>query len=122
MKKIYTTILSLFTVGVSLAQSPNLVTDINPGTGNSSPNNLFVFDGNVYFGADDSTGSLSGGTDVGRELYRYNGTTMATEYITDIRPGSSGSSPFNFFVFEGNLYFTAKSPVTFWFASMSVIS
>ncbi|MGB5983295.1 MAG: T9SS type A sorting domain-containing protein [Nonlabens sp.] len=117
MKKIYTLAASVLVAGSLFAQAPSLVTDLHPGTntnssgvtgGNdSSPTNLFVFNGEIYFSADDGSGTNTAGTDVGRELYKTDGTAAGTVFIKDIRPGSSGSSPFNLFVYDSNLYFTA---------------
>lgn len=80
-----------------------IVDDINPGTGNSSPANLFVFNGYVYFAADDADAT----TDHGRELWRTNGTT--TELVKDINEGDGNSVPQNFFSIENTLYFTANN-------------
>jgi len=117
MKKIYTLAASILMAGSLFAQAPSLITDLHPGTstnssgvtsGNgSSPTNLFVFNGDIYFSADDGSGTNSGGVDVGRELWKSDGTAAGTVLIKDIRSGSSGSSPFNFFVYDSNLYFTA---------------
>jgi ELWxxDGT repeat protein len=90
------------------AQAPSLVADFRPGSGNFSPANLTVFNNSLYFTGDDATGTSSGGVDVGRELYISDGTAAGTSLVLDIRPGSLGSSPFNFFVFNNELYFTAN--------------
>ncbi len=79
-----------------------LVKDINPGTGNSLPANLFVFDGYVYFAADDAADVV----DHGKELWRTNGTI--TELVADIRTGTSSSSPSFFFNFNSTLFFSAN--------------
>ena len=59
-----------------------LVEDINPGTGHSSPRDLINLDGTLLFTADD-------GTD-GRELWKSGGTTATTELVEDIN--GSGNS------------------------------
>ncbi len=106
MKKLYF-LLSLLMVGTIIFAQPTQVLDINP-SGNSSPNNLFVFDGNIYFGADDSSGTNTGGTDLGRELWISDGTSGGTLLVKDIRVGSSNSAPFAFFILDGSLYFSAN--------------
>mgnify|MGYP000465426373 CR=1 FL=1 len=82
--------------------------DINVGSGNSSPANMFVFNGKLYFTADDSSGQSSGGTDFGKELWVSDGTNSGTTLIKDIRTGTRGSSPFAFFALNNTLYFSAN--------------
>ncbi|AGC77900.1 putative secreted protein (Por secretion system target) [Nonlabens dokdonensis] len=108
MKKLYS--LSIFVILSTLVygQAPTLVLDINPGTSNGSPGDLTVFNNLIYFDADDSSGTNTGGTDVGRELWVTDGTAAGTSLVADIRTGSAGSSPFNYFIFNNALYFTAN--------------
>lgn len=108
MKIKYSFIASLFIVNLLVAQAPTLVADFNPGADNFAPTNINVFNGNMFFSADDSSGSNSGGVDVGRELWKSDGTVAGTVLVKDIRPGNLGSSPFNFFIFNGSFYFTAN--------------
>lgn len=107
MTKIYTFILGLIAVGTLSAQV-TLVKDINAGDGNSSPANMYVFNGQIYFAADDSGGTNTGGTDYGKELWSTDGTTDGTTFIKDIREGSSNSSPSMFFELNGELFFLAN--------------
>jgi len=110
MKKNY--IFLLFTSMLSLVAFGQIeqVLDINNGSANSSPNNLFVFNGALFFGADDSTGSNSpGGVDLGRELWTSDGTVAGTSFVVDISTGSDSSSPFSFFEYNSTLYFNANS-------------
>ncbi len=102
MKKFYLFLVAIFMVTWSYAQV-TLVEDINPGTGNSSPMNFFVYDDYVYFAADDANAD----TDHGKELWRTNGTT--TELVKDIREGSSNSTPSYFFTLNNTLYFSANA-------------
>lgn len=108
MKKLYTTITTLLIAIISFAQAPTLLLDINPGTANGSPANLLVFNNQLFFTGDDSSGTNTGMADIGRELWVSDGTAAGTNFVFDIRTGSSGSSPFNFFTFNNALYFTAN--------------
>ncbi|MEM9678717.1 MAG: T9SS type A sorting domain-containing protein [Bacteroidota bacterium] len=97
--------LSCFLGNAQLTQ----VLDINDGSGNSSPTNLTVYNGQLYFSADDQNGSNSpGGIDVGREVWVTDGTGAGTSLFFDVRTGSSNSSPFAFFELGGTLYFSAN--------------
>lgn len=110
MKKNY--LFLLFTFMISLAAFAQLeqVLDINSGASNSSPNNLFVFNGAIYFGADDTGGSNSpGNVDLGRELWTSDGTAAGTSLVADLRTGSANSSPAFFFEYNSTLYFSANS-------------
>ena len=82
--------------------------EVNPtGTG-SLPEELVVYDGNLYFEADSNDGA-------GRELYMYdNGDSdndnEIYERITNIRSGNDAQIG-NATVFDGELYFTAYDGV-----------
>ena len=81
------------------------VADINPdretagGTGK-----LTVFDGAVYFAADDGT--------TGWELWKTDGTN--TVQVADIRPGNESSRPDYMTVFNNELYFAAADADDYW--------
>ena len=88
-----------------------LFLEINPSTAanlaaGSSPNNLFVYDGYLFFSADDGTN--------GRELWRTNGTAAGTTMVADIFPNTlnpsfgKGSNPDFFIEFDNELYFAAR--------------
>ncbi|MBL9182814.1 MAG: M36 family metallopeptidase [Verrucomicrobiaceae bacterium] len=77
-----------------------MVKDINPGAVSSSPQNLIVVGGVLYFSA-----IGSGGTD--RELWRSDGTSAGTVRVKDIFPGTSASNPSNMVDFNGTLFFAA---------------
>jgi ELWxxDGT repeat protein/VCBS repeat-containing protein len=84
----------------------SLVADINPGLGhsNAGQNGGFVeFDGDLYFSAD-------GGPGVGVELYRVDGATGDVELVVDLAAGSGSSTPSDFAVVDGALYFSAVTP------------
>jgi ELWxxDGT repeat protein len=108
MKRNYLFIATLLVSYLTMAQAPTLVGDLNPGPDNFVPSFINVFNGSLYFGADDSSGTNTGGVDVGRELWKSDGTAAGTVLVKDIRTGSANSSPFNFFIFNSNFYFTAN--------------
>ncbi|MDN3664561.1 T9SS type A sorting domain-containing protein [Algibacter miyuki] len=86
-----------------------LVKEINDaGSSNSSPANLTVHNGQIFFSADDSNGSNTpGGAHLGKELWVTDGTSTGTTFVKDIRTGNSSSNPGNLFTFNNKLYFTA---------------
>jgi ELWxxDGT repeat protein len=110
MKKQLLTCIALI-MAITINAQVTLVKEINDnGTSSSSPNNLFIFNGKIYFGADDSNGSNTpGGVDLGREIWETDGTEVGTTFLKDLRTGSDSSSPGNFFEFGGTLYFSANS-------------
>jgi ELWxxDGT repeat protein len=63
-----------------------------------------VFNGSLYFAADDGGGS-------GSELWKTDGTPAGTTRVIDLYPGTSGSRPGGFRVVEGELLFTAMHDV-----------
>lgn len=107
MKKQLLTFLTLSFALFGFSQI-TLVKEINPGTGNGNPGNLFVFDNKIFMSADDSSGTNTGGTDFGTELWVSDGTESGTIFVKDLNPGSSNSSPNFWFVYNNNLYFSAN--------------
>ena len=103
-----TRILAIFVLLISLlagslpAQVVRRVADINPGPGGGGASGLTVFQGALYFTAND----LPHGNDV--ELWRYDGTSV--ERAADIRPGFEGSSPWDLTVLGDTLYLAARGP------------
>jgi ELWxxDGT repeat protein/VCBS repeat-containing protein len=81
-----------------------LVTDLWVGSGGSSPQNLTVLDGKLYFVA---TGNNTADGDVGRELYAHDPATGETTLVADLSAGSGWSFPILLTVLEGKLYFSA---------------
>lgn len=88
-----------------------LLLEINPSTSanltsGSSPRDLYVYDGFLFFSADDGTN--------GRELWRTDGTTVGTTMVADIFPNNlnpafgKGSNPAYFIELSNELYFAAR--------------
>ena len=87
----------------------NLFAEINPSTSNtlaagSNPRHFQVYDGYLYFAADNGT--------IGEELYRTDGITV--ELVADIFPNNlnpafgKSSSPNGFYIYNNDLYFSAN--------------
>ena len=72
--------------------------DIFPGKGNSYPQHFIEYGGLLYFNA---CGPTTGGT----ELFRYDGSAVSLAANM-----GNGSSPENFALFRGKLYFSAYTP------------
>lgn len=66
----------------------------------ANPSDLTVFDGKLYFSADDGFH--------GTELWCHDGTN--TYMVADIWPGEYGSGPADFTIFQNMLYFRATDP------------
>ena len=77
--------------------------DIDPGSSSSNaPDEPVVFNGVLYFAADDGTN--------GSELWKYDGVNPPS-LADDILAGSAGSYPSDFTVYDGKLYFEADDGV-----------
>lgn len=83
-----------------------LVKDIDPGSSHSLPDNLFAFNGTLYFSAHFPN--------AGDELMRSDGTAAGTVLVKDIVPGTMSSNPRNFRVHAGKLIFSATSGTSGW--------
>ena len=65
-----------------------MLADIAIGSASSSPNGLTLFNGSVYFAANDAMH--------GTELWMTDGAVGGTRLLQDILPGASWSSPAKF--------------------------
>jgi ELWxxDGT repeat protein len=82
----------------------HLFADIRPGELEGSiPTGLTVFEGRLYFSADDGVH--------GRELWVTDGTVGGTRLAKDIQPGLSGSDPYGLRAVNRKLYFVADDGV-----------
>lgn len=101
-------LLSVFTMAV--AQVPQLLKDINPGwefgVNSAYSKDYAVYNGKLYFTAN------AGNTTTGYELWETDGTTAGTVMVKDINPGPASSSPINFQVASGYLFFAASGAGT----------
>jgi len=75
------------------------VKDIYSGTQGSDPDCLTVFNGMLFFTADDG--------ESGTELWWSDGTLAGTELVDDIYPGALDSSPYELTGLGNILFFTA---------------
>lgn len=70
-----------------------LLKDINPGSGDSFPEDFASVDGILYFSAFDGAHGI--------ELWRSDGTAAGTYMIKDINPGSAHGGPYNIITYGG---------------------
>ncbi|HEY1582001.1 MAG TPA: ELWxxDGT repeat protein [Chthoniobacterales bacterium] len=83
------------------AEGTYLVKDIN-STGDSVPLGMVEYKGRVYFSADDGVH--------GSEVWVTDGTEAGTQLFADLNPGALRSSPQEFTVAGGRLFFVAIVP------------
>lgn len=74
-----------------------LVKDIEPGTGNSTPEYFHPYQNGVLFFARTAAG--------GREIWKSNGTAAGTTMLRDILPGPSSSTEYNYVGFPITISF-----------------
>ncbi|RZK60465.1 MAG: T9SS type A sorting domain-containing protein [Pedobacter sp.] len=79
-----------------------MLKDINPGFNSANVQNIIAYNGKIYFSATDVVN--------GQELWVSDGTAAGTVMLKDINPnrtgtGNSGSSPRQFTICNGILYF-----------------
>jgi ELWxxDGT repeat protein len=78
----------------------NMVKDINLGSPDSEPWEMYDILGALYFSAYDAT--------FGRELWRSDGATPGTERVADINNGDPNSSPRLMTLVGDSIYFDAN--------------
>ena len=86
------------------AQLPELVKNIQPGSGSSLQyyeNGMIGYGDVLLFAADDGTNGV--------ELWISDGTESGTTLLMDINPGAAGSECKNFFHLDGKVVFQAKT-------------
>jgi ELWxxDGT repeat protein len=86
------------------AAGTQMVKDINPGTGSSSPTGFTEHAGTIYFSAIDGV--------TGREPWKSDGTEAGTMLLRDIRAGSGSSTPVQFKAVGSSLFFRATDAAT----------
>ncbi|MCB9879297.1 MAG: hypothetical protein H6835_17005 [Planctomycetes bacterium] len=79
-----------------------LVVDMFPGDGNGQVDYPVLFNGFVYFAANDAVN--------GAELWRTDGTAAGTTLVADVYPGPISSGPARLAVANGQLWFSANVP------------
>ena len=80
-----------------------IVSDIFPGAGSSSPAFLIEYDNALYFSADDGTS--------GEEVWKSDGSSTGTVLLRDINVGSGDAYPESFIIFNGYLWFHADDGI-----------
>ncbi len=102
MKKIFSLLFLLYITGL-YAQNATMVANINPGSSNSTPKYLTVFNNKLYFNANDGTN--------GKELWVYDGTNppamVADINLSGDADPKSISTQRSMTVFNNKLYFSA---------------
>lgn len=81
---------------------PQMVADIQPGTGGSMPTSFTVYDGTLYFVADNGSGW---------ELWRFDGVGPP-ERLAESLSTTLGREPADLVVYNNKLYFAAYEPKT----------
>jgi ELWxxDGT repeat protein len=83
---------------LALSLGPQMVLDINPGTGSSFAQSPLAIGSNGYFPADDGAH--------GTELWKTDGTAVGTQLVKDIIPGAASAVPAYLTNVNGTLFFT----------------
>lgn len=92
----------LFLIPKKLISQFSIIQDIQSGSPDSNPEDFAIFNGVLYFSANDGTN--------GKELWKYDqASSPSTSMVADIRSGSFGSSPYELIVFNNKLYFIANN-------------
>ena len=86
-----------------------LLIDLNTNPGNANTHDAIAFNGKIYFSA--------ASAEYGQELWSTDLTTGNTVQVADIWPGASSgfdTAASYFTIFNGRLYFGARSPTSSW--------
>lgn len=99
--------------GVEGGAGTDILQDIGNGNASGIADNFFtsslknrytydlpIFQGEIYFPADDGTNGI--------ELWRTDGTESGTELVDNLVNGNGSSNPRNFLLFDSSLYFIAE--------------
>lgn len=89
-----------FTVSQTVLAQFSIIQDIMSGSSSSEPSDFAIFNGELYFAANDGSN--------GKELWKYDGINTPS-MVADIRSGSLSSSPFNLIAFNNKLVFIANN-------------
>lgn len=81
--------------------TPNLVMDINPGTGSGSPFYMMSYNSKLYFQANNGV--------LGSELWSHDPITNMTQCLTDINPGANPSTIAFITAYNNKLYFAGTN-------------
>jgi len=93
-------VLALMPVSTSRALVYERIADINPGFGSGGGGDLTVYDGELYFIAN----NVAHGSN--NELWKYDGSNVTL--AAEIKPGNDGSGINSLCVYDGSLYFSAR--------------
>ena len=85
----------------AVADTFGMVADIRPGSGNSNPADLIVFNDKLYFTA--ST------PEYGFEMWEYDAQTNLAQIVADIWQGPNDGEPYYLTLFNDKLYFAANN-------------
>lgn len=88
--------------GTSVHAQALLIADINRGESSSVPTDLTVYDGLLYFSADNGIR--------GRELWYFDATNHEADLAVDIL-ADGGSNPSDLIVYDERLFFTAEDGI-----------
>jgi ELWxxDGT repeat protein len=80
---LFVAILATLVAPAEGAQGPSLVIDLKSGAGSSTPAELTVAGGRLFFAADDGV--------VGRELWKTDGSAAGTALVANLHPGSGAN-------------------------------